>query len=151
MSLVSKASGVTLVCGDEILLGKRCELWNGEPIPLAGYWSIFGGSLEKKESTMSCAIREIKEETGLKIELSELIYIQDLLNESEDGSCTQFTVYFVDSKVKPDIKLNDEHTDFAWFNINEIENFPYKICQDMIDCVIKYRKRKLDLKRLYNI
>lgn len=148
---VSKASGVTLVVGNEILLAKRCELWNGEPVPLAGYWSIFGGAIEKGESAMACSIREIKEETCVDIELSDLCYIRDIFNDHGDDRTTQFTVYFAKKKSKPVVVLNDEHTEFKWFDINDIENFPYKIMDDLKDCIIRYRSYLRDLKNKYGV
>ena len=70
MSHVNKrAAGLTICFEEEILLAKRCETWNGKPIPLGGYWSIFGGAIEKEENPMIAAIRELYEESRIKIDL----------------------------------------------------------------------------------
>lgn len=44
-------------------------------------WSLSRGSLEFDESVQECLIREFKEETGLKIEITELLYICDRIHE----------------------------------------------------------------------
>ena len=54
--------GVILVNGEgQILLGKRKNSH-------APYWSIPGGHLEMGESFEACAIREVAEETGIRLE-----------------------------------------------------------------------------------
>lgn len=51
--------GVLVLRGDHFLLGKRC----GSHMP--GYYAAPGGHLEPGESFVECAVREVKEETGL--------------------------------------------------------------------------------------
>lgn len=54
--------GVILVNGEgQILLGKRKNSH-------APYWSIPGGHLEMGETFEACAIREVEEETGIRLE-----------------------------------------------------------------------------------
>ena len=151
MNPVNRAAGVTLVVDNQILLGKRCETWNGEPVSLGGYWSIFGGAIEEGEGAMSCCIREMKEETGVEIDLCDLSYIRDIFNEKDEFNVTQFTVYFSKAKTKPDIVLNDEHTEFDWFDINDIENFPHKIRDDLVDCILKYRAYIREIEKRYGV
>jgi ADP-ribose pyrophosphatase YjhB (NUDIX family) len=42
-------------------------------------WSLPGGTLEEGESLENCMIREMKEETGLDVEVKKLVYICDWL------------------------------------------------------------------------
>ena len=118
----------------KVLLAKRCELWNGKPVSLAGYWSIFGGSIEEGENGMICAIRELEEEAGIKIDISNLNYIKDVW-----GPTCCFSVYGSTLK-KPNVILNDEHTDYVWFPLSDIENFPHKIKDDLVECLLMYKK-----------
>jgi 8-oxo-dGTP diphosphatase len=46
-----------------ILLVKRCT------IPFKGYWALPGGRVEAGESVEEAVVREVKEETGLDIEI----------------------------------------------------------------------------------
>jgi ADP-ribose pyrophosphatase YjhB (NUDIX family) len=90
-----------------------------------GWWGLPGGVLELGESLSECIMREVREETGLKVEPLHLIGIYS----SPDFNVTypngdqvqQITVCFdcriVGGKLKVD---KDETLDLAWFPIDEI-------------------------------
>ena len=52
-------------------------------------------------------------------------------------------------KKQPNVVLNDEHTDFIWFSLDDIENFPHKIKAELVECLCIYRKRIKDLKNCF--
>ena len=56
------ATLVYAIRGDEVLLHRRVK------DPNKGLWVAPGGKLESDESPTECAVREMKEETGLEIE-----------------------------------------------------------------------------------
>lgn len=58
-----------VVCGDKVLMHKRPK--DKQLFP--GYWIGPGGHIEWGETPESAAIREIAEETGVKIQKSKLI------------------------------------------------------------------------------
>lgn len=139
-----RAAGLTICFEDEILLAKRCETWNGKPIPLGGYWSIFGGAIEKGENPMIAAIRELYEESRIKIDLHQLNYIKNLYSKF-DNTITEFSVYLATLWRKPEVILNEEHTQYIWYPIGKIEEFPYNIQKDLIDCIVTYRDNRYQL------
>ncbi len=53
--------GIIIIKGEKVLLLKRKNVHG------AGSWSTPGGHLESGESLEKCAIREVKEETGVSI------------------------------------------------------------------------------------
>jgi len=61
-----------------------------------GCWNGYGGGVEEKESVLECAIRELKEESGLiaKYENLEKVAIVDFHNEKSDGSIFVSRVHF---------------------------------------------------------
>jgi len=52
--------------------------------PLKGQWSLPGGMLELGESLASGVVREVREETGLAVEVVELVELLDRIHRDED-------------------------------------------------------------------
>ena len=128
------ASGIGIIYKDHLLLAKRTEYFEGNPIPLGGYWSIFAGSIEGEESFQECAIRELYEETQIKIETHQLIDGCLIKNNN-----LRFKIFFVESPYETIPILNEEHTEYGWFDINKINEFPHKIQNDLIKCIENYK------------
>ncbi len=70
-SLPIPAVAAVILKGDKVLLAKRA----GEPSK--GQWSLPGGIIEVGETHVAALKREIREETGLQIEVGELVKVID--------------------------------------------------------------------------
>lgn len=53
--------------------------------PLMGEWSLPGGVLECGETLREAAIREAQEETGLMVEVAEMLGVYERVIRSDDG------------------------------------------------------------------
>lgn len=73
------AVGAVVWRGDEILLVRR-----GNP-PRQGDWSLPGGCQELGETIEEAARREIREETGIEIDVLDIAAAVDLIDRDEDG------------------------------------------------------------------
>jgi 8-oxo-dGTP diphosphatase len=71
--------GAVVVRGGKALVIKRAHE------PRQGEWSLPGGLLELGESLQDAARREIKEETGLDIEVGPVIETFDRVHRDDDG------------------------------------------------------------------
>ncbi len=71
--------GAIIFEGESVLLIKR-----GRP-PLGGYWSLPGGAQKAGETVEEALIREIREETGLKIEVIKFATMVDIIDRDETG------------------------------------------------------------------
>ncbi len=69
--------GVVVWRGEDVLLIQR-----GKP-PRAGTWSIPGGMQELGETVRETAVREIREETGIEITVTELIDVIDTITHDD--------------------------------------------------------------------
>lgn len=78
--------GVILVEGDRILLANHLD-------GRESYWVLPGGALENGETLEECAIRELKEETDLKIKVRKLLFIHE--GVSEDGHVVVTDINFL--------------------------------------------------------
>ena len=63
----------------ELVLVRR----GGEP--LAGAWSLPGGAVETGETLAAALVREVREETGLDVEVGPVVYVLDRIFPDETG------------------------------------------------------------------
>ncbi|HTK09232.1 MAG TPA: NUDIX hydrolase [Ktedonobacteraceae bacterium] len=105
--------------GDTLLLGKRAIE------PKKDLWSFFGGYVEQGEQVEQAAIREVKEETNLDVQLEGLIGIY-----SEQGEPHVLVVYEA-SILNTDIGTlstpNDEVSELAFFPQNELPPLAFPV------------------------
>jgi 8-oxo-dGTP pyrophosphatase MutT (NUDIX family) len=109
---VNKNAIIIIVNKDnKILLLKRSvdSKWMPEK------WALLGGRVEKNESDKEAIIREIEEETGLEIKNP----LERFEIKKNDGEIETVFVSRYDGD-DIDVNLNDEHTNYGWFGIEEI-------------------------------
>jgi 8-oxo-dGTP diphosphatase len=81
--------GAVIVSGDRALLVRRATE------PLKGEWSVPGGVLELGEKLRDGAAREALEETGLQVEVGEVLDVFDSIFTDADGR-TQYHYVLID-------------------------------------------------------
>jgi 8-oxo-dGTP pyrophosphatase MutT (NUDIX family) len=128
-----KASGVAILFGDTVLLGKRCEKCHitGEPVSFPGYWSIFGGIIEKGEEPIVAASRELYEETEILIPPSNLTFLKLIKNPN----CDFYFHYHISDKILFP-KLNLEHTQYGWFKLDALKSLTEPIDSKIINSIL---------------
>ena len=131
---IKRAAGIALTHNGLIALAKRIYKYKGQSIEFGGYWSIFGGEIEEGETEAQCAIRELYEETGVKVDLHQLIPHKTIQHD-----LSSFSIFFANTHYCPDIRLNEEHIEYGWFDLDVIEHFPFLIDSLILDCIIDYR------------
>lgn len=77
-------------------------------------WNLPGGTLEHGESPWDCLKREIKEETGLEVEVPRLAGVYSKTDKDE------VVFSFVCKVVGGKIKTNDEADQITYFAVNEL-------------------------------
>jgi ADP-ribose pyrophosphatase YjhB (NUDIX family) len=89
--------------------------------PKKGEWNMPGGFVEVDESGPEAIAREVREETGLEIEVREVIGIfPSQYGEGEDAKPI-FDVAYLCSPTGGDMEVSDESLEAAWF---ALEDFP---------------------------
>lgn len=86
----------------------------------AGRWNGYGGKVEEKESVEESAIREIKEESGIKVSRLEKMGIIDFEFQENPGDILEVHFFHIlDYKGEA---IETEEMRPKWF---DIENLPY--------------------------
>ena len=102
--------------------------------PYKGCWAFPGGFMNMDETTEQCAIRELEEETGLKI--SNLHQIGAYSKVDRDPRGRTITVAYlaiVDSPL--DVKGQDDAANAAWFPINALPTLAFDHADIMADAI----------------
>lgn len=99
----------------KILLLKRSETTSWFP----NHWAFVGGKIEKGETPENALVREIYEETKIKLtnfKIKKIIKDNNIIE------------YLYLSRVGDDtIILNSEHTDYRWYSIEDIKKLENKV------------------------
>ena len=108
--------GAIIIERDCVVLVKR-----GHP-PLAGEWSIPGGVLEMGETLRQAAAREALEETGLTVEVGELLGVYDrILRDADERTRYHYVLIdFLCRRVAGDLEAAGDAADARWFGRGEI-------------------------------
>ncbi len=101
--------------------------------------------MELDESLIDCAVREVREETGLDVKVTDIIgtYTDpDVRIEYSDGEVRrEFTIVYFGTVSNSDVVIDDESFTYAWVSISEVENYPMaKSQQRRIQDVLRFYK-----------
>ena len=93
--------------------------------PLKGHWSIPGGVVELGETLRQAAAREAVEETGLVVEVGEVLEVFDSIVPDAAGK-TQYHCVLIDflcTVVVGDVRPGSDAADVRWIAREELEGF----------------------------
>ena len=99
------------------LILKKTRVW-------PGFWSFPGGGLEKGESSEVGVLRELFEETKILASSQQLEGAKKFSVRNKWGDYTLYT-YLIHFSKKPEVLLNEEHSEFTWVGPSEFDQYKY--------------------------
>ncbi|MBR9701678.1 NUDIX domain-containing protein [Candidatus Pacearchaeota archaeon] len=134
----SVAAKAFIVKGDELFIIKRAK----DDVQSPGMWEIPGGRLDLGEDPILGLMREVREETGMYIEVIYPMSVRHFTRK--DGQVITMVIFLCKPK-GGDLKISEEHANFKWSKL--------KRCKEQLNAFFhKELKifRELKLGRLTN-
>lgn len=119
---------ITKESDPQVLLIQR----GGEPFK--GYWVFPGGFMEMDETTEQCAIRELEEETGLRITEVKQIGAYSKVDRDPRGR-TITVAYLARIDVPIDVKGLDDAANAQWFPLSSLPQLAFDHADIMKDAI----------------
>jgi len=136
--------GIALIKDNKILLGHRHP--NAKKASSAlhgqGTWTMPGGKTEFRERLVDTAIRELFEETAIKVKEADLEFL--CVQDDIEKDAHFVTVGFLAKKWKGEVKVcePDKITEWKWWNIKKLPKPMYKPSGKMTKTYLKSRSLK---------
>ncbi|WP_033147841.1 NUDIX hydrolase [Prevotella sp. P6B1] len=130
-----------------------CAVMTNEPLPKVlliqrgaepykGAWAFPGGFMNMDETTEECAIRELEEETGLKVATVHQIGAYSKVDRDPRGrTITVAYLAIIDSP--EEVKGQDDAANAAWFDLTDLPHLAfdhYDIIKDAAAVYARYVK-----------
>ena len=112
------AVAAIIVQGGKLLLVKRAVE------PSKGKWSVPGGGVEWGEPLVEAVKREVREETGLEIEVEKVAGVYDLITEGEGGVAYHYVIidYFA-HPIGGTLAPGDDAAEARWVTIEKLAEY----------------------------
>ena len=127
------ATAVTIIQDGQILLVKRAV------DPRKGLWSLPAGFLEIDETVEECAVREVKEETNLGVQLTGLLAAYSVF---DDPRYVCLLVVYMGKIVGGQLQYGDDASDAQFFPQSALPELAFKVHRRAIDLAFE-RARSL--------
>lgn len=118
-SLVPAASAIVVDDRGRILLHRRRD---------NDMWALPGGKMEFGETLAGCAVREVKEETGLDVEVTGIVGIYSdpkHVFAYDDGEVRQeFSICFLARVTGGSLDVSDESFEVAFHSPDDVADLP---------------------------
>ena len=141
---MEKSCGVVLFNEKKVLLllyatGQKEGEWD-----LQGHWEFPKGHVDKGETEIETATRELEEETGIKniILLDNFRKTINYKIQKRDRKISKEVVFFIATTVETEIKLSHEHVDYGWFDFTSaLKQLTYDNARSVLsESIIFYEK-----------
>lgn len=94
--------------------------------PFKGWWAFPGGFMDMDETLEECAIRELREETGIEVTEDDIMAFGTFSAVDRDPRGRTISKAYLVTVDKPiEVKGQDDAVKAEWFNINELPELAF--------------------------
>ncbi|BDQ04945.1 MAG: hypothetical protein KatS3mg084_0463 [Candidatus Dojkabacteria bacterium] len=135
-----------IIKNDKVLILQRHKDENIFP----NMWELPSGKKEPLETSESCLLREVKEETGLDIKIIMPFFVFDYQIEKPEEILDSTQINFLVTPIgnNKKVKLSSEHQNFTWIRENEINQYEMsketkQVIKKAIELIQKLKRKNL--------
>jgi mutator protein MutT len=129
--------GAVIVDDNRVLLVRRGNE------PLKGEWSVPGGAVELGETLQAAVAREVREETGLDVDVGPIVEVLDRIRVDATGRA-QYHYVLVDFLCRPrggSLACASDAEEVTWAMLDELSQFR------VADATVRVIQKGFDLAR----
>ena len=108
--------------------------------PFKGHWAFPGGFMNMDETTEACAIRELKEETGLELDNPKQIGTYSDIDRDPRGR-TISVVYLFEIESEREVTGQDDAAKAQWWDIKNLPELAFDH-KEILENALAYIKTK---------
>lgn len=117
------------VAGVAIVDGRILMIRRGPNSTMAGKWCIPCGFLDYGEEVRAGAAREVREETGLDVEIGDVMWVA---SNFHDPAKLTVGIWFEATVTGGDLEAGDDAVEAAWFSLGELPDLAFDTDRDLL-------------------
>lgn len=125
--------GVVVIENGRLLMVKR-----GHP-PGQGLWAVPGGKVRFGETLRAAAVRETKEETGLDVEVGDVVWVGDSIGPGYPPAWHYTLVDFAATVVGGEQSVGDDAVELAWVDLDAPPGEMVSTMHELIEVILRGR------------
>jgi 8-oxo-dGTP diphosphatase len=120
---VTAVAPVVGVGGVVVRDGRALLIRRGKP-PLLGRWMIPGGTVEVGETLVEALVREMEEETGLRVEPQQVLTVGDRIERDGDSVAYHFVIVdYLCEWISGEARAGSDAQEVAWAGEEELPSY----------------------------
>lgn len=97
-----------------------------------GRYHVPGGRINPGEPFLEGLHREVMEETGLKVEVGEPLYVGEWFPTIKGVPNQIVAIFFLCKPLTDEVRLSEEHDDYKWINAEELKQLDIMDPEDKV-------------------
>jgi len=89
-----------------------------------GHWAVPGGRQRRGEAMRQAAAREVREETGIEVEVGDLVWAGDIMDPGVPPAYHYTVVDFAATPIGGVLKSGDDAAEARWVPLDEVRSLP---------------------------